>query len=373
MEEKIRFDKQTGILKSNINLDKYHDLFRNYAEVVLSRIIFGIDYGNELSDIERFNFNWLSDYDLPTDFNICYTKRSSELDLYHYIYEITDVIAMNAYLQKKGQVIVDCLKQFIADCTERHISMTHKELNAAYYLQTTIENFLHVLSERAERFHRIAEEIKESAIERSMPLNDLFQINNYLTYTKKLAEYYYGLQDYSESLRLYLTLYNPRDDRLKLDSQDCYLLPIGCCYLHLNRVDEALQAFQKTAEKGELKAYIYAGDCYLKMGKTDEALQIYQKAIDAGETAGYIHIGDYRLSLNQIDEALQLYRKAICSGNPEGYDHIADYYKSIGNTDKAFTWYEKGLYGGSTEAYYKYNQTELEIQARELNALNRWT
>lgn len=305
MEEKIIFDKEKRKLKSNIDFEKYQNLFHD----INTYLSYALSHPKNLKGIKGYLFEVFDDNDVPFGFRhrMHFTKRNQELSMFRYISGCTGIAQYNPSIKMNGQNMIGILKSHIEDCIERKVSFHSEEFDIACHLLMILEEFLPVLSERVERFQSVIEEIRDFVFDDSVCENaesDL-EVKGDLSLSRKaIAKYYYVINDYTEALRLY-----------KYIDKAEFLLEIGDCQLHLNRLDEALQSYQQGIESGLKKGYVRIGNYYMQLEQPDLAISYYQQAIDTGELDGYLHIGDYYAKIGKYKEAVAWYIKGLESGN----------------------------------------------------------
>lgn len=351
MKEKITFDRESRILKSNIDFDKYESLFSCIYKPPL-------DYAEanpkDLEGIRSLLLMALYDHNVPCNFKMNLTKRNTELNIPKFVNQCSRITQKNTNIQKNGQNLIKKLNKHIEDCIERHVSFHSEKFDTACHLLNILEGLLPVMAERVKRFQGIIDDIRDAIFSDSARVflamsSDQYDADIYVS-AMDIADYYYSNNDFTEALRLFTYL-------LEIGYQS-YILKIGDCQLHLNRVDEALQSYKLGIESGFTKGYLRIADCYLHLNQPDEAIQSYQQGIESGLTEGYLHIGDCLSELNRFDEAMQYYQQAIEAGKTGGYARISDYYAKMGNQEEAAVWYKKWIEAGS-------NDSKTETQGNE--------
>lgn len=83
-----------------------------------------------------------------------------------------------------------------------------------------------------------------------------------------------------------------------------------------DRLDEAVQAYQRAIDAGVVEAILNQGAVWQQLGDLERARQRYQQAIEAGDLLGHIRLGQLLEKADQATQAQAHYRIALQGGLP---------------------------------------------------------
>lgn len=178
--------------------------------------------------------------------------------------------------------------------------------------------------------------------------------------------------DYTEALKRWKILLAPfQDPKLapriaKLKTPAYIWLQIGLCYRHLERYEEALEAYRKAEvlarDKGDSSILAEVYNCisvvYRHQGKIDKALNQLSKVLREAKSLGdsqtlaaaYDNIANCHRQLGQFDQALDSERNAyklVSKIDPSVQSRILGnlgvFYIELGQTKEGVSFLKKGL------------------------------
>lgn len=138
--------------------------------------------------------------------------------------------------------------------------------------------------------------------------------------------------------------------------------------------------YRRAAALGNDKALLLLGDACFDNSETEQALDYYEKAADKGNTEAMFNLADYYESLGYKEPryyvtATDWYQKAAQAGNADAMDGLATNYE-LGwgvaeNHQEAFRWYSKAAELGNADSmnslgdYYSF---DIDDESRDYSA-----
>ena len=184
--------------------------------------------------------------------------------------------------------------------------------------------------------------------------------------------YWHDFNDYDKAEELLL-------ESVLVYKKDGALLQLGDMFFYIRDYDQAINYYQKAAEKGLSSAWVRLGGLYIRNRQFKEGIDAYIKAGNLGESSGWIELGNwYSLNKETWPKAISCYEKLTNAGHIYGFVKLGNIYRDKYQIfPKAEDFYHKAISLGDSDAWFDlgrlyevaYNDNDKAIECY-LNAAN---